>query len=167
MKKQVITLIALGATLGLSNQAQAAGDTATATATAQIINPIAIKNNNGLDFGSIISGSNESIVTVNTKDDRTLASGDAVLVQNATTPKAASFTITGGKGAMYSIVIPESIAIYSPSDKMEVNKFVSSSTGTIPEGGEETFKVGANLVVQAKQPAGEYSGEFDVTVSYN
>jgi hypothetical protein len=51
---------------------------------------------------------------------------------------------------------------------MTVDNFTSnpSGTGTLA-GGTQTLSVGARLNVGAGQVAGDYTGEFSVTVAYN
>jgi hypothetical protein len=53
---------------------------------------------------------------------------------------------------------------------MTVTSFARSGGSTqrnLDAAGNDTFNVGATLVVGANQPSGVYSGTFDVTVAYN
>ena len=86
---------------------------------------------------------------------------------------AASFTVTGGKGAHYSITLPAgTITLTAPGGTLAVSAFTStpSGSGTLgtvaPNAGSQTLTVGATVAVAANQAEGDYSGTFNVTVAY-
>jgi spore coat protein U-like protein len=154
-----------------SVKAQTASASASASANATIITPIAITHEGkpDLNFGNIVAGTATGTVTVDTEGNRTSSTG--ITLPNATlgTVKAAEFTVKGLANATYAITLPKSINISTTGgETMTVDKFTSnpSRTGTLA-GGTQTLSVGARLNVGAGQVAGDYTGEFSVTVAYN
>ena len=93
--------------------------------------------------------------------------------QNFTTTggagSSAQFIVTGDAGVSYSVTLPadHTVLLVADANTMELNSFTSSvgATGTL-DGGSQTFTVGATLTVGNSQPAGTYSGSFEVTVNY-
>jgi hypothetical protein len=173
MKKTVFLLASLFVmACGIQSvKAQTASATQSATANATIITPIAIAHVADLNFGNIVAGTATGTVTVSpTTGDR--SSTGYVILPTATpgTVKAAEFTVKGLANATYAITLPTSITISETGGAtMTVNHFTSnpSGTGTLAANGEQTLSVGARLNVDADQAAGEYAGEFTVTVAYN
>ncbi len=149
-----------------------ASASASANANATIITPIAIAQMADLNFGNIVAGTGAGTVTVSpTTGDRS-SKGDVILpTATPGTFNAAEFTVTGLANATYAITLPESINISETggTTTMTVDNFTSnpSGTGTLAANGKQTLSVGARLNVDADQAAGEYAGEFTVTVAYN
>lgn len=161
------SLIAL-ATLGLASAA--AADTASGTASAEIVAAIAISNTTGLNFGQIAPSGTAGTVTISTAGVRSSAGG--VTLGNQVAVSAATFAVTGAPDNTYSITLPAdgTITLTSGgSPAMAVDGFVSdpATTGTLNGAGAETLRVGATLSVGVNQPTGTYTGLFDVTVAYN
>lgn len=159
MKK--ITFILLALITG-TVFAQDGTATATANAAADIVSPIAITAQQDLNFGKV---SNNTAGTVVVGTDGT-ATG---LTQIGTTaPAAATFDVTAADGFSYSITLPPtSIDLKSGTDIIKVDTF-NHDAGTNPTGSVsvQTIGVGATLNVNANQATGNYTGEFNVTVSY-
>jgi hypothetical protein len=157
-----------------SVKAQTASASASASANATIITPIAITHEGkpDLNFGNVVAGTGAGTVTVSpTTGDRS-SKGDVILpTATPGTFNAAEFTVTGLANATYAITLPESINISETggTTTMTVDNFTSnpSGTGTLAANGEQTLSVGARLNVDAGQVAGDYTGEFSVTVAYN
>ncbi len=160
----VVGILAVSAAL-MSTVSQAADATATASAT--VIAPIQIAKQTDLAFGSFAATSVAGSVII--------APGGGVTTSNVSlvsgSTNAASFTVSGAASTAYSITLPlnNTVTIDSGGDSMDVNSFTSdpSGTGTLSAGGADTLNVGATLEVGANQPAGTYTGTFDVTVEYN
>ena len=155
-----------------SVKAQTASASASASANATIITPIAITHEGkpDLNFGNVVAGTGAGTVTVRpTTGDRS-STGDVILpTATPGTVNAAEFTVTGLADATYAITLPTSIDISETGGTtMTVDNFTSnpSRTGTLA-GGTQTLSVGARLNVGAGQVAGDYTGEFSVTVAYN
>jgi spore coat protein U-like protein len=150
----------------------------TADASATIVAPISITQDNGLNFGSIAAGSTASDVRVTPAGARSITNGgNATLSVGGAAASAASFTVTGSAGYQYTVSLPaDDIVTLSDggTNSMAVNSFNflatnnNATTGTgILTGGSDILKVGATLLVSANQAAGSYTGTFDVTVNYN
>jgi uncharacterized protein DUF4402 len=150
--------------LAFAAPAAAAPSTASASAQAVIVNPIVIAKNTDLDFGKVAAGTGVGTVVMSNAGLRTPS---GVLLPSTTgTVSVATFTVTGDAGASYSLTLPNSTTINSGGDSMLVNAFTSDSANTIT-GGSVVIHVGATLNVGASQPAGLYTGSFNVTVDYN
>jgi hypothetical protein len=171
MKKTVLLLASLFvmtlATQGV--MAQNSAD-ATANATATIITPISIKKTADLLFGKIVKSDDGGTVVIDTEGNA-VYSGVTEFANNINV-SAAQFTVKGNAGNTYSILLPTSITISETGGAtMTVDNFTSSpdetAGGIIASNGTQTLSVGATLNVGADQTPGEYTGSFDVTVSYN
>ncbi|MDM4764964.1 DUF4402 domain-containing protein [Pelomonas sp. SE-A7] len=175
-------LLALAALLAALPASQApAADNATASATAVVLQPIAVAQAADLVFGSLIAGN--GAVTVSTDGTRTSAGGTTPMPSSGATPTAARFDVTGTGAATFSIDytgsdtvltsggntmaidwITESLTLATGSGKTDPN--TDATTGTLSGGAAYIF-VGAKLTVGAGQAAGTYTGIVKVTVAYN
>lgn len=172
MKKLLLLAIVV---LGISavSFGQQSTDTEQATATAKIIVPIALQKNADLAFGNIIPGAEAGTVVLAASNART---GTNVTLGMSSSASAASFTVTGLANNTYSVTLPGDNAIELTSTAngavaMKITTFttfaVSGTMGVIEGGGTQVFKVGATLNVGANQAAGDYTGNFNVSVNYN
>lgn len=147
-----------------------ATDTENALIGAVISNPLALTKTGDLNFGEIAPSIGATFVKVN-PDGSVDGTTDATMV-NIAAVTAAQFDVTGLAGATYSILLPGvgSTLLTGPvgSTDMAVEGFTATAgAGTLDGAGTESFGVGATLTINADQMAGSYSGNFDVTVSYN
>jgi hypothetical protein len=143
-------------------------DTATATATATIVSPISIERVSNLAFSDIVVGASAGTVVVSPGGTRTVGTGLVGL--NEGNVSAASFTVGGTPNRAFAIGLPGSITLSgSGGGSMTVDTFVSSlgTANNLGTTGSVTLNVGATLNVSASQTAGDYTGNFDVTVTYN
>jgi hypothetical protein len=166
------SVVALGA-FGASN-GFAAAETTTATAT--VIEPIAITKAADLVFGKFAPGAGGT-VTVSTSGART-ADG-TILSAVGSSPTAAQFDVTGDNDATYSIswsgdieledaVSLETMALSNTSDLTAGNTTSGEvATGTLSASGAQSIYLGGTLTVGAAQAAGDYAGDVTVTVEYN
>jgi hypothetical protein len=174
MMKIILIFLAIVMVVGFSNKAVAqTTSTASATATANIIAPIAIsKTGTDLNFGNVIKGAGTIVVAP--AGTRT---GTAALLPGAQagTVTAAVFTVTGEGSNTYAITLPSTDytitnTIGSGGETMIVNAFTStpSAAGVLTSGSQE-LRVGATLNVTAGQVSGVYTNAtgFSVTVAYN
>lgn len=167
--------LALGGA-GFSVNSYAADTSASATAT--VIEPIAITKGADLVFGSFARGAGGT-VTVSTSGART-ASG-TILSSITATPSAARFDVTGDGVSTYSISFAGSSTTLAstgtPADTMAV-AYASdltggnATTGNVSSGtlssGAQSIYVGAVLTVGAAQVAhADYTGSIAVAVEYN
>jgi spore coat protein U-like protein len=157
-----------------SVKAQTQTGSATANATATIVQAISITNLTDLRFGKIVADPTAAgEVAIQTDGTRTIAAGNVALVNiQGNDHQAASFKTSGLPGATYYLVLPDngSVELTGPSGStpMTIEGFVHSATKTLDDAtGEETFNVGGTLKVGANQAPGQYTGTFTVTAAYN
>ncbi len=146
--------------------------TASATASATVVTPIAISKTVDMSFGNIAVSASAGTVVLAPAGTRTNTGGVSFPATTGTVA-AASFSVTGEGSFTYAITLPSSnytITRVSGSETMTVNTFTSnpSGTGTLSSG-SQTLNVGATLNVGGSQVAGTYTNGtgFDVTVNYN
>jgi hypothetical protein len=170
MKKVVLIFASLLVIVAVSNnaKAQSTPSVATATASAQIIQPLVITKVADLAFGNIAAGTTSGTVVIDTDGNR-MGDGGITLITAGSVSNAANFSITGYPDATFTIELPTSILIASSDNQMTVDNFVSSlgETSSLDAMGESMLNVGATLNVEANQAPGLYEGTFDVTVAYN
>jgi len=145
--------------------------TASATATATILTPIAISNVDDMNFGNLAVNNTPGTIVLTPQGARTATGGVTFLPSNAGTITAASFTVTGLAAATYSITLPAAATVITNGvDNMTVDTWTSdpTPTGTLT-GGSETLNVGATLNVPGSSSFGVYfsATPFNVTVNYN
>jgi hypothetical protein len=170
MKKMIkffaIAILFFGFTAGTFAQVSA-----TATATATIVTPIAIVNAANMNFGNVAVSASLGTVVLAPAGTRT-ATGGVTLPVVTGTVAAGSFTVSGQANYTYAITLPAAATtITSGANNMTVDTWTSNPTptGTLNGSGSQTLNVGATLHVGANQAAGTYvSGTpFTVTVNYN
>lgn len=82
---------------------------------------------------------------------------------------AAIFGIRGKKNTAFNVMLPGSVILTSGGNSITLNNFTftfSPPTGMLDGAGKSDVTVGATLQIGANQPAGTYSGPFDITVNY-
>jgi len=147
--------------------------TASATASATIVTPIAIANSVDMNFGNVAVSTSLGTVVLAPAGTRTLTGGITFPATTGTVA-AAEFSITGEGVYTYAITLPSGDYTITETvgsvETMTVNTFTStpSGTGTLTAGAQ-TLLVGATLNVAGSQLAGTYTNAtgFDVTVNYN
>ncbi len=165
MDKKFLLAVAL---LGLS--ANAAAQTASSTMNVEIERrSITLVNTGGLNFGKVLPYSSAGYIAVDANSGGVTAS--SAFVTDATNVRRSSWAVTGVSRAAYIVTLPTSAMISNGTESMTVNSFVRSGSVFDPHlwldtAGNGTFSVGARLNVGANQPAGIYTGMFNVTVSY-
>jgi len=169
--KKIFVLIILFSGIVASSFAQSNGASITATSTATIITPISIVKAVDMAFGNIaISATAGTVALPPASSPNRIPTGGVTLPAIAGTVTAALFDVTGAASTTYAITLPIIASqLSSGSDHMNIDAFLSDIglTGTLSVGGTQSFYVGSTIHVAAAQPAGTYSGTFDVTVNYN
>ncbi|MCD4731063.1 MAG: DUF4402 domain-containing protein [Bacteroidales bacterium] len=145
--------------------------TASATAEATILEPIAISKTVDMNFGNLAVNASPGTIILTPESARSATGGVTFLPSNVGTITAASFTVTGLADATYSITLPAAATVISNGgNDMTVDTWTSTPTptGTLT-GGTQTLNVGATLSVPASSPSGVYisATPFNVTVNYN
>lgn len=168
--------IAMFAAMGMSSVAHA--DTATADATAEVLDALVLTNNSALDFGAmVVSGA--GVVTL--AADGTLTCTDPDIVCSGTT-SVAGFSVAGTAAKFVTINLPTTdvelrhpnyTAATAAEHAIILNAFTSSENGgTGPEvqldgSGDATFDVGGTITLDGTEEAGVFDATFDVTVEYS
>lgn len=162
--KKIVLLGAL--LLGLSAEAHAQ-QSATSTIRVEVESrAITLTNVAGLNFGKILPYGSAGSVTVFANG--TPAASNA-FISDATNIQASAWAVTGIPGAPFAVTLPTSVTINNGTENMTVTNFSRSGATQLflDAAGNASFTAGARLNVGANQPAGIYSGTFNVTVNYN
>lgn len=169
MNKILLPLTVVALCFG-AQQAMAANSTAQGTAKAKIITPLSITAvtgaNGDMNFGTMIS-TQAHTVTLDNAHNRTGSVSTMLVEDSSNPPHSGTFTITNGGTAAVaaSLVLPDSTTIGSSGTNLTVDEFSSDFSSPIPTG-NSTVLVGATLHVPAGAAAGEYTGQYTVTLSY-
>lgn len=170
MKNTKNKMIAIAVSLVAFSTSSFAQNTATnsdATASTNIVAPIAITNSASINFGNVVASAAGGTVVLGTNGSVTPT---GVTTLSGITPTAAEFTVTGDQNFTYSVTLPGNTDVtlaQQGATSMALTNFTSNATGSFTSG-SETFKVGGTLHVGANQASGLYvSSGFDVTVTYN
>jgi hypothetical protein len=172
MKKFMSIVVVSVAFAGIAGAAELS-DTATGTATATVITPIAVVAGNDLRFGTFsVDATNGGTVSIAANGARTATASYIDLVTS--TIGAATFDVSGQASTTYAYTVANAtLSNGTPADDMAATlQGVSTSTangssGTLTAGGTDTITVFGSLAVAAGQTEDSYSGDFDVTVAYN
>lgn len=172
-----MTRAAMGAALAaaaLTAGTAHAQDSATATASANILQSITVTNSQALDFGTIVPGAAASTVVVtpgSTSVAATRTCGSGLTCSGAFS--RAVFDVTGTHAALVDVTGDASVVIENADgDTMNVALTYSNASLTLTRATPAStpaasFYVGGTLSVGADQAAGAYSQVFNVTVDYN
>ncbi len=169
--KNITTIIAalVLTTLSINSFAQSGNsETAQASASATIIIPINIEQENDLQFGTIAKTTNGGTVTIAPQESLDIDYSPEDMETSLTARSAAKFNISGEEDATFSISIPETITLAgqgSNSMIISTTQNLSSSHNTLT-GGSVVLYVGGTLTVGEDQAVGLYGSTFNVTVMY-
>ena len=168
--------IAMFAALGMSSAAHA--DTATADATAEVLDALVLNNTAALDFGTmVVSGAG----TVTLFSDGSLDCAAADIICSGTT-SVANFTVAGTANKAVTINLPTAdVELRHPSytaataaeHSIILNAFTSSENGgsgpevTLDAAGDASFDVGGTISLDGSEEAGVFDATFDVSVEYS
>ena len=163
--KKILTSAGALAALALSTPALAA-NTASANATVNIVSPLTLTNNTGLNFGTVVGPFAGEVVHVDTAGVRTCP-GTLTCSGNASV-SAASFSLTGTAGQAVVLTIPNSVTLNgSVSGSLSVDLSGDKPADpTLDASGDASFSVGGRLTIPAGTVDGVYSNTFDVTANY-
>jgi len=165
----VATLVVTAASAFVPSSAFAqASDTEPANASANIIAPITLTKVTDLVFGDIVPNTTAGTVVMDNGGTITGATGGVVAL--ASTRNAATFTVGGQIGRLYTVTPVGNITISNlAGPNMIINPTSDCGGGlcTIGAVGGSAVRVGGTLNVGAAQPAALYTGTFSVTVTYN
>ena len=171
MKKLGLLLASLFVMTLATQQVKAqTGASASAEAKATVVTVISITKTSDLNFGSFAPSATDGTISVELTGTRSVTGGITLLDQEG---KRALFTVNGTPNESYYVKLPtedgNTIPLTGPqgADPLIITSLVHNAEGLLDEDGEEQFSVGGTLSVKANQPAGEYTGTFDVIVAYD
>jgi hypothetical protein len=143
----------------------------TGTASAVVTQPITLKAVSSLQFGTIAQPVSGGTLVLSPQSTITTTGdvGASRSIAQSTTPAAATFSVTGLSGALFSVSGSSSVTISNGTKTMTVSGFTingSFSGGQIGVNGSATFNIGATLTIAPAQAIGTYTGLFPITVTY-
>lgn len=171
MRKTGFLLASLFVMVLATQQMKAQSASTSATAKATVVTVLSIGKNADLNFGSFAPSATDGTISVELNGNRYVTGGITVL--NQIGAQKAAFTVNGTPNAGYYVKLPteggNTIPLTGPqgADPLIITSLVHNADGTLDENGQDLFSVGGTLSVKANQPAGEYTGTFDVIVAYN
>jgi len=165
MKKLLLSTAAI-AVMGLSaGAAHAVGstDSATATASATVVEPIEIANDGNMSFGAFTLVDNASEGSVTTAN---VYSNTIEVPNPSADPAPAQFIVTGQAGFAYNLTVPTIVTLEGPTAADNMDAALSATGYEDLSGGSDTIVVAGTLGVAAAQAPGSYLGTMTVTVEY-
>ncbi len=177
MKKISIIFTALVMMILFSSTILAQTFTVNTTAAGKIGKELALTETAALHFGTMTVPTGAVNVILSTTNVRTASvPANITLLAQAPVHQTAAYTVYGEKEKHYNIILPANnvVTITSGTNHMHVNDFLPNSNsqgqgsfgGKLDHNGEDTFTVGATLVLVSGQTYGVYTGIFNVTVAY-
>jgi spore coat protein U-like protein len=157
--------IALAA-LALAVPARAAGTTGTANAVT--LRPLSILNITELDFGTNVIGTTAGTVVINPTNDARTTTGGAAPAGG--TPNAAKFITYGGPLQSVDVNRGPLPVLSRAGGGATINVTQLTLNGPtsrfLSAAGLLDLRVGGTLAIGANQLAGDYSGTFQIIVTY-
>ncbi len=153
----------------MAHAAEAQSDPVNGEAKAKIVEAVELKHADGdaLNFGIIVKPTAVATVVVNPAASAVATNTPSTLMHvSGETISADHFTIEGLGDAHYAVNLPTSAITLSDgaSHTMTVDTFTTNATGTNNTATE--FYVGGTLHIGSGQDAGEYKGQYPVTITY-
>ena len=163
-----IALIAAAALAATASGAFAATVSATAPVTVILVAPVNITKTQDMNFGQIVRPSNADSNTVNLDTTNTVTlsgAGNGSVIATPTT--SAKFNIVAAPATTYTLTT--SLAFTLPGllgVGVSTPAASTGTVGTIPAGGTQEIRFGANFDINSGTPTQTYSGTLSVTVNY-
>jgi hypothetical protein len=141
------------------------------SASAQITAPMQLVALGSLQFGTIAQPTAGGTLTMSPYGALTSTGdmGTASSIAQSGSRGAASFSLTGTPGALYTISGVSQVTISNGQAKMTVGQFttnVAFAVGQIGTNGTASFAIGGTLTASPNQAIGSYSGTFPIIVTY-
>lgn len=161
----------IAAASGNALAASGNGSTVSGSASAQVMAPMQLTAVSALQFGTIAQPAIGGTLTMSPYGTLT-STGDMGASSSIaqTGPRtAASFTLTGTPGALYTISGVSQVTISNGSNTMTVGRFTTNvwfAVGQIGVDGTSSFNIGGTLTASAGQAPGSYTGTFPIIVAY-
>ena len=162
VQSRSLALAAVSLAVGLVSHQALAANSVSGTAKAIILSAINLTENTNLNFGSVLPAAGTGTIAVSVTGAVTPTT--ATYITGAT---AGSWTATGTSGQPFVLTLDASDVLTGPGPSMTIDTFTNDAPATFTSG-SVTFHVGATLHVgtAAAQTAGNYSGNYQVTVNY-
>jgi hypothetical protein len=131
---------------------------------AKIVAPLTVTHASGakLNFGTLVSPTSAATVVISNANPG-VATDTGVQRIAADAVSSDHFTVVNPEGVQYSVAIQESTVSIGTGTPMTVSAFnpscSSGCTGT-------DIYVGGQLDINANQPAGTYTGQYHLTITY-
>lgn len=139
-----------------------------ATATVVTVRPLTLVKTDDLNFGSLIPSGSAGTVKIDPTTDARTSTGGVTIAGGA--PSAAKFVALGLINIYSNVTLPASITLNRTGGgaAMLVNAITTNGPATRLFAGTSILdvRVGGTLNVAANQQAGDYAGQFAVTVIY-
>lgn len=166
MKKIYLLAAVSVLTLGYA-EVWAAEATGQGNISAKIVAPVTVTEAQALDFGTILAPTDSAKkVTIAAANGARSADDEKMLV-GTNTGKAGLFNVTGAENQSMTIQVSDSVELTGTGDSMTVDNFVTEPASKLTLNGTSgQIKVGADLTVNQGQDEGDYTGTYQVTVSY-
>jgi hypothetical protein len=172
--KLTIRSAIMGAALSLIAGSAFAQATSSATGhgSVKIITPIALSENQALNFGTIVKPA--ASVTATVADTAAGAAGGTAtrVTDSANAPASGIFKVTGENGYAFSITVPGTLSLSNGTATIPVSLTASDTSGTIgttnsTTSGEAYYYVGGSMSLDNTTAVGAYAGTFTTSVAYN
>jgi hypothetical protein len=135
----------------------------TGDASVKILKSITVTKTSDLYFGKVLPSGAAATVAIADNGARTCGAG----LSCYDTTTAGGFNVTGTSGETVSVKIDNPSIKLSDGSGNAMGVTLSTSTSSMTlTGGAGTFKVAGVLSVGANQAAGNYSGQYSVSVNY-
>lgn len=170
MKKLAIVFIGfflIAFSMNVNAQNTATENTA---AGATIVSTITLTENQDLQFGQIVKNAVGGTVEIQPASDPARTLGGLTNIPGDV-HRAAQYTVTGDDNFSFKIVRDATVLLTGPTgvgtDELTITTSLSgSAAGVTTSSGTYTFWIGGTMPVADDQIAGAYTGDFDVTVTY-
>jgi len=171
-----VCLAALAATLATATSANAQAVSATDQALAKgtVVQPLTLKRQSDLDFGTVVSTAVAGNVTIDPDTGARTVGGGVVPVPSFPGGRGVfRGAATAGQNVQLTMTVPSALVNQSnPLALITVNSMTFDSGGglattrTIDNSGAFAIGVGGDFQIAAGQANGVYSANFDVTADY-
>lgn len=160
--------LAVVAVAMLSASGAAMAVTGSSTATVVTVRPLTLVKTDDMSFGSLIPSATAGTVKIDPTTDARTSTGGVTIAGGV--PSAAKFVALGLVNIYSNVTLPTSITLDRAGGgaSMIVNAITTNGPATrlFPGTSILDVRVGGTLNVAANQQAGDYAGQFTVTVIY-
>lgn len=141
------------------------GGTTQGDASIKIAVPVQVSQTKALNFGQVIRSNNEvGYVSVDQSGNRT---GRNVVLEDNTGVSNGLFSISGERNRQVNIVVDTASTLRNENGQtLTLAIKGESSKQNLDGNGKKDYKVGGEINIAQNQASGNYTGTYNVTVSY-